>query len=139
MEEQEVSKTSQNKAVQDAMKGQKAAKAAKAPKEPKVAKPKKEKPVYTYTPMPANFKGNVVKVSVTGKVVSPVHKVADGKTVCGYSTQEQSKGDKHYDLQFVKSTDDPTCKLCTAEPKPAPAKKPTPIKAAKAKKEAAAS
>lgn len=131
-----MSKTSQNQKVQDAMKGQKAAKAAKAPKEPKV---KKEKPVYEYTPMPANFKGNVVKVSVTGKVVSPVHKVADGKTVCGYSTQEQSKGDKHYDLQFVKSTEAPTCKRCTAEPKPAPAaKKPTPIKAAKAKKEAAA-
>lgn len=133
-EEQQVSKTSQNKKVQEAMKGQKAAKASKNGATPRV---KKERPAYVYTPMPANFKGNVVKVQANGKIVSPVHKVEDGKTLCGYGTTEQSKGDKHYNLQFVASKDAPTCKRCTAEPKAAPAKKPTPI-TAKAKKAAAA-
>lgn len=139
-EEEDLSKTSQKNAkVAKAMKGQAAAKAktntnGKTPKTPRA--PKAE---YKYTPMAKNFSGNVVKVSVTGKEVSPVHLVeGEGATKCGYSTTEQSKGDKHYDLQFIESSGKVTCKRCLAEPKPAKEKKPTPISKAKGKKAKAA-
>ncbi len=137
-EEEDLSKTSQKNAkVAKAMKGQAAAKASanghsKAKVPGKTRAPKAE---YKYSPMPKNFAGNVVKVQTNGKIVSPVHAVEDGATKCGYSTLEQSKGDKHYDLQFVESSDKVTCKRCSAEPK---AKKPTPISKAKSKKAKAA-
>lgn len=135
-EQEDMSKTSQKNAkVSKAMKGQKEAKASK-----NGHKPRKEKIPYAYTPIPASYSGNVHKVATNGKVVSPVHAVANGSTLCGYGTLEQSKGDKHYELQFVKTTEDVACKRCLApkvEKSTKAEKKPTPITKAKKAKAAA--
>lgn len=138
-EEQDVSKTSQkNKEVQKAMKG-KAEEKAKASKNG--SKPKAEKIPYEFKPIAANFNGNVHKIQQNGKVVSPVHAVKDGKTTCGYSTTEPSKGDTHYSLNWEKTDNAVTCARClkeAAEPKAKAEKKPTPIRSKKAKEPVAA-
>ena len=148
MEEQDVSKTSQNQKVQEEMKGQKAAKAAKAPKEPKVAKPKKEKIPYEFKPLAKSFKGVAGKATMEGKVLGhvPFHSVSDGETACGYDVTEPSKGMTGYELNWVSVKEAVSCGRCIKALNPKPkaekpakaAKEPTPIKAAKAKKEAAA-
>ena len=142
MEEQDVSKTSQNQKVQEAMKGQKAAKAAKAPKEPKAKKEKAVLAPFVPTLLPANYKGNAVGTQVdTGKQwLDSIHAVADGKTACGYPTQVASKGELSLRVNKVATKSTVTCGRCIrfANKAVAEAKKPTPIKAAKAKKEAAA-
>lgn len=135
-----MSKTSQNKKVQEAMKGQKAAKAAK---EPKVAKPKKEKIPYEFKPLAKSFKGVAGKATMEGKVLGhvPFHSVSDGETACGYDVTEKSKGMTGYELNWHPVKEAVSCRRCIKALNPKPKaekpgkadKKPTPIKVAKVK------
>ena len=97
-----MSKTSQDNAkVAKAMKGKAEAKASKNGSKP-AAKEKAPKPEYVFKPLAKSFDGVAGKATMNGNLLKhvPLHAVKDGKTACGYSTQEVSKGLSTYELNW---------------------------------------